>query len=584
MSERVAGSSLKRHVPALQWLRHYDRTLLPADLIAGLSVWALLVPQSIAYASIAGVPAQYGLYAALAALVGYAIFGTSRQVITGPSATVAAVSATVVALLATAGSDEWLTYTAALAVVAGVIYIALGIAKLGWISNFLSSAVLGGFVFGFGIGLIIDQSNKVLGVAKAEGSYIEVLIETIREIPETSGITLAVGLVAIALLLLMRHFIPKAPRALIVVVLGIAASALLDLTSHGVSIVGDVPTGLPNFGMPDFSWSDLSALIAGGFAVIFVGFSESLAAARDKAALHGYEIDISQEMVAQGAANASSGLLGGFVVSGSLSKTTVADLAGQRTQVASLFNAGFILLTILFLAGIFTDMPQAVLGAVVIDAAIGLIKVKELQRVRFASRPDFAAFLAAMAGLLFFGVLEGILIGVALSLLLLVAAASRSPVRQLALDVQDNVFVDATKYPESVAVPGVVVAEINGPLFFADASNFRQSVIDMIGEETHTVIVDLDAAASIDLDGADVLTKLAGELGKRDIDVVLARVGDEHMDLLQKAGTLDAIGRHNVYPSVRAAVAARAGTELELIVAVDVLDGTQDAKAVEPLA
>lgn len=550
-------SFIQRYIPILQWLPGYDKSWLSADLVAGLSVWALLVPQGIAYASVAGVPAQFGLYAALGAVVGYAVFGTSRQLITGPSATVAAVSASVVALLATAGSDDWITYSAALAVVAGLIYIALGVAKMGWISNFLSTSVLGGFVFGFGIGLTIDQSHKILGVDKSEGSYVEVLIGTLEKIPDTSGTTLAVGGVAIALLLILRRFLPKIPRALVVVVLGIAASAALDLQSRGVSIVGHVPTGLPSIGLPEFSASDTGTLLLGGLAVIFVGFSEALAAARNAAAKHHSTIDASQEMIAQGVANGASGLLGGFVVTGSLSKTTVADLAGQRTQVASLFNGVLILLTALFFAGIFTDMPQAILGAVVIDAAIGLVKVEELRRVMTTSRTDFAVYLAAMTGLLFVGVLGGVLIGVVLSLLLLIAGASRSPVRRLAFDSHENVYVDADRHPDAHSIPGVVVAEINGPLFFADVANFKQTVLDMVRtQDAHAVVIDLDAASTIDLDGADSLTALHGELKRSDIVVALARVADDQMDLLSKAGTLAAIGEQDVYPSVRSAVAA----------------------------
>ncbi|MEA2622983.1 MAG: sulfate permease, SulP family, partial [Chloroflexota bacterium] len=273
-----APAGLARHVPATAWLPAYDRAWLPKDALAGLSVWALLVPQGIAYASIAGMPPQYGLYAALGGLAGYALFGTSRQLVTGPSATVAAVSATVVGGLAAAGSQDFIAYSAVLALAAGLIYIALGLAKMGWIANFLSKAVLGGFVFAFGIGLIIDQASKILGVDGGEGSYLEKLRATLGNLGDTSATTLAVGAAAVAVLLAMRRFVPTWPRALIVVVAGIAGSAALDLGAHGVAVVGQVPTGLPSVGVPDFAWSDAGSLLVGGLAVIFVGFSESLAA------------------------------------------------------------------------------------------------------------------------------------------------------------------------------------------------------------------------------------------------------------------------------------------------------------------
>jgi sulfate permease, SulP family len=556
-------AALARHVPAVAWLPGYDRSWLSKDALAGLSVWALLVPQGIAYASIAGVPAQYGLYAALGGLAGYALFGTSRQLVVGPSATVAAVSATVVGGLVATGSQDFVAYSAALALAVGVIYVALGLARMGWIANFLSKAVLAGFVTAFGIGLIINQAPKILGVDGEDGSYVEQFVNVLDELGDTNGTTLAIGIAAIALLLGMRRFVPTWPRALIVVVIGIAASAAFSLSDHGVTVVGKVPTGLPSVGIPDFAWSDAGSLLAGALAVIFVGFSETLAAAKQAASNHGYEVDVSQEMVAQGTATGASGLLGGFVVDGSLSKTTVADLAGQRTQIASVFCAGLILLTVLFLAGIFTDLPQAVLGAVVIDAAIGLIKVVELRRFAATSRTDFAAYVAAGIGLLFVGVLVGILIGVILSLLLLIAAASRSPVRRLALDRRNNVYVDAARNPDADQPDGIVVAEINGPLFFADAEHFRSEVYAMVTEyDAHAVVLDLDSAATIDLDGADVLTLIDRELGRKQVEVVLARVGGDHMELLRRAGTLDAVGEVNVYPTVGAAVAALgSGTE-----------------------
>jgi high affinity sulfate transporter 1 len=559
MSTRTAPNEtgvLQRYLPILQWLPRYDRTWLSADIVAGITVWALLVPQSIAYASVAGMPAQYGLYAAIGALIGATLFSTSRQLVVGPSATVAAVSASAIASMAATGSSEWIAYSAALALIAGLIYVVLGVARMGWISNFLSAAVLGGFIFGFGIGLIIDQSHKILGVPKTEGSYVEVLIGTVRDLPDTSGWTFAIGTAAIALLLAMRRFVPAWPRALVVVLLGIIASSALNVASHGVSTVGDVPTGLPSFGFPDFSGADIGRLFIGGLAVIFVGFSETLAAARNEASKHGYEIDTSQEMVAQGMANGASGLLGGFAVTGSLSKTTVADLANQRSQLASLSNAVLVLVTAIFFADIFADLPQAILGAVVIDAALGLIKVEELQRIRTTSRTDFATYLAAMVGLLFIGVLPGVLIGVVLSLLLLIAAASRSPVQRLAFDATENVYVAADTHPDASTVPGVFVARIEGPLFFADAGNFRRAILDMVETEgAYAVVIDLEAAAMIDLEGADILTRLNDELRRRDVTVALARLDDDHLDLLRKAGTLAAIGEHNVFLSARHAVA-----------------------------
>lgn len=293
----------------------------------------------------------------------------------------------------------------------------------------------------------------------------------------------------------------------------------------------------------------------GSLAIIFIGFSESLAAAKDVGSKHDYEIDASQEMVAQGMANAASGLLGGFAVEGSLSKTAVSDVAGQKTQLASLITAGLILITILFLAGFFTTLPQAVLGAVVIDAGISLVKIQEFRHYRL-NRRDFAAFLATALAVFFVGVLAGVIVGVALSLLLLIAAASSSPVRRLGFDRVNNAFVHVDRHPEAEIAPGIVIVGIHGPLFFADADDFRKSVMDMVEQhQPHTVVIDLSPVMMLDLDGDKTLTKLSGELHRKHIQVLLVRAGSDNLELMRKTGTLEIIGAQNIYKTMHAAVA-----------------------------
>ena len=544
------------YVPILSWLPRYQPEWLRYDIVAALSVWALLVPQGIAYASIAGVPAQYGLYAALGSALAYGLFATAAQVVTGPSAAIAAVSASSVALWAAAGSSEWVTLTATLAVSAGVIYILLGLIRMGWVANFLSGAVLSGFVFGFGIGLIVDQTPKILGVPKAEGSYFQVLLGVIRTLPETHLLTLVVGAIAIALLLLMRRVAPRLPRTIIVVALGVVASTALGLGGRGVEIVGPIPTGLPTIVLPTLSGVGLFELLFASLAVIFIGFSESLAAAKAQGAKHGYEIDSSQEMIAQGAANAASGLVGGFAVEGSLSKTAVADQAGQKTQLASLITGGLIILTVIFLAGLFESLPQAVLGAVVIDAGISLVKFEDLRHYRL-SRRDIAAFGATALAVFFVGVLAGVVAGVLVSLLLLIAAASRSPTRLMAFDRGENAYVHADRHPDAELTPGIVVAGIHGPLFFADAEDFRRSVVEFVRtQQPHTVVIDMRAVIMMDMDGDRMLSKLATELQGKDVKILLVNPGADNLNLMRQTGTLDEIGPENVHRTVRGAVAA----------------------------
>jgi high affinity sulfate transporter 1 len=554
-------SVVRGYLPILDWLPRYDRAWLAGDTVAGLSVWALLVPQSLAYASLVGVPVQYGLYTAFAALLVYPLFGTSRHLVAGPSATVGAVSAAVVTPLvgaAAMGTSAAVGYTAALALAAAALYVALGLLRMGWVSTFLSKAVMSGFILGFSIGIIIDQSHKLFAVDIDTGTYMQELVWTIEKLPDTDATTLAVGAGSLALLLFMRYRLSAWPRALLVMALAIAAVDVFDLTDHGVAVTGDVPTGLFSVGLPGVGWSETTALAVGALSVIFVGYSESLAASRTMALKHGYEIDPNQELIAQGMACGASGMVGGFVVDGSLSKTSVADAAGQRSQMAALIDAAFILLTILVLASLFENLPGATLGAVVIDAMVGLITFADLKRYYRVNRADWMYFMGAGLGILFFGIIQGILIGVVLSLLLLIARSSRTSIRRLGYDPASGTYHAVVRSEGLETSPGVLIARVDGPLFFADADRFRarmQQLAAADGSPT-AVVIDADAVHLTDTDGADVLIQTARELRSRGASVALAQVHPPTLALWRRAGLSDVVPDDLVFDTVRDAVEA----------------------------
>ncbi len=553
---------MRRYFPIVGWLPGYKKVWFSSDALAGLSVWALLVPQSLAYATLSGVPVQYGLYTAFAALLAYPLFGTSKHLAEGPSAAVCAVCAAVITPLvgtAALGTADAAVYAAGLGLATAFVYVALGVLRMGWVSTFLSKAVMAGFVLGFSIGIIIDQSATLLGVPVVPGGYMAELWGTIKELPDTSVATLIVGGGSLALLLAMRYLLPKVPRALVVMVLAIVAATVLDLSEHGVEVTGDVPTGLFSVGIPGVKSTDIPALLIGALAVVFVGYSESLAAARAMAVKHGYEIDPNQELIAQGMSNGAAGLVGGFPVDGSLSKSSVAEAAGQQSQMASLINAGFVLLTLLFLASVFEQLPSATLGAVVIDAMVGLITFKELRRYYAVNRSDFVFFIGAMAGILFFGIIAGILIGVVLSLLLLIARSSQTSVRPIGRRPDSDVFHALGDQPDLETTPGVIVVRIDGPLFFADADRFRGRVLELTradGAPTTTVIVDAESVFLTDTDGADILSQLAGELRADGTELVLARAHPTSLALWKRAGVVDAVGAGNIHATVVGAVDA----------------------------
>jgi SulP family sulfate permease len=502
------------------------------------------------------VPVQYGLYTALGAAVLFALFTGTRQVIAGPSGPIAAVAASVCTIVVAADSPRYLTAMAGLALATALVYVLLALFRIGWVSNFLASPVLEGFIFAFGLGLIADQLHKVLGVAKVDGTYWQKLIGTLQELPQTDLWTLAVGGAAVAFLLVMRAYVPLLPRAIIAVAVSIIVGALLGLESHGVAVVGDLPSGLPSLVLPTgLTLEEWGALLAGSLAVVIVGFSESIAAVSAMATKHGREFSTDRELGALGAAHVGAALLGGFPIAGSLSKTSVADGARQKTQLSLLIVAALIILTLLFLTGLFATLPEAVLGAIVIDAAVGLLQWRVPVRYRKVSGRALAAYVVTGLGLFFVDVVVGVVVGVVLTLLLVISAASKSPVRRLAYDERAQAYVDAPTHAEEQEA--VLVVAVDGPLFFADADACTAGILRMAAEAgASEVVVDLGATPAVDVDGADALTKMATRLSAGGARLLLARVDGERLDLLRRAGTLAVVGEENVFATVRAAAQA----------------------------
>ena len=556
-SSKKKKSALVRFIPILDWLPKYKMKWLSVDLIAGLSVWALMVPQALGYAAVAGVPSQYGLYAAFAGLLMYAIFGTSRQLVTGPSSTVAAVTGAAVLAVATSGSDEAIALAAAMALVAGLIYLVMGIFRMGWVSNFLAASVLSGFIAGIAIDVAIGQLDNVFGVTVADGNSWQELLWTIQALPDLNVPTTVIGISALVLLFALRKWVPKIPGALVAVVLGIAVVAIFNLDEVGVAIVGEVPTGLPPFGLPDITVDQLGTVIAGAIGIVLVGFSETLAAGRLYATKYHYDVSTDQEMIAQGAANAFSGLISGFGVNGSLSKSGANDSAGGKTEMASLFQALLVLLTMLFLAALFTDLPEAVLGAIVISAVLPLIEVDELKRLFHVQQAEFWLAMAALLGVLTFGTLQGVFIGVGLSLFLLIARASKPRIPVMGRKPGHEVYHRIDDYPDYETVPGLVVLGFDGTLYFATADALRERIREVIVDAdppVKDIVIDLAAVSFTDTEGADMIETVTEEMDRAGIQIHLAHVHSQVLTFLKEVGTDEVVGTDNIHGDVYDAV------------------------------
>jgi sulfate permease, SulP family len=550
-------------------LRGYRRGWLRSDLLAGLTVWAILVPEALAYASIAGVSPVVGLYAAPGALILYAALGSSRALVTGPMAATAALSAATVGDLAAHSGGQFLAFTTGLAIATGLAALIAGGLRLGFLAGFISEPVLKGFIVGLALTIIIGQVPKLFGVDGGEGDFFQKAWETLGNLGETSAITILVGGLSLALVLALKRWNPAIPASLVAVAAGIAAVHIFSLDDHGLEIVGHVDSGLPSLGGPGLSLHDYGRLAAGGIGVMLVGFAEGLGAAKTYAERDHYEIDPNRELLGLGGANLAAGFSGGMVVNGSLSKTAVNAGAGARTQLSGLLVAALTILTLLFLTGLFEELPEATLAAIVIAAVVELVDfpaLRDLYRVYtrelgrefgIAARPDFIAAVAAMLGVLVFDTLPGLFIGIGVALLLLLYRASRPYVAELGeLPGGAGEFEDLVRHPEASPSPGVVVLRIESGLFFANADPVRTRIAAAAAAEgVRVVVLDLESVPLLDVSAARMLRTVAEDLGRSGIELRLARVVGQVGDVLGKA----VAEPPPVYPTIAAAVRAAPG-------------------------
>ncbi len=540
-------------------------------MIAGLTLWGLITPEAMAYAGIAGMPPQAGLYAMLVSLLVYAMLGTARHLNVGPtSASAALLGSTVATVMAAAGIAQaeqaslYLEYAAALAIVVGLLFLLAGIAKLGFITQFLSKPVMDGFVLGLAIFIAVGQMNKIFGVSKVEGNTVEKLLHLIRELPQANWVTFAVGASALALLFLLPRLSKKLPAGLVVLFGFIFLSTLLDLNGRfGVAVVGALPQGLPSLVIPTISISEWLSFVLPAIGILLVVFSESLGLASEFAEKHGYEVDANQELRAIGMTNLLSGIFGGLLTGGSMSSSAVKEAAGARTLVSNLAAWVAVVITVLFLTPLFTSLPEAVLGALIIHAVYHLIVAGKLHKVRMISPAEFWLGLAAMLGVLLLDVLPGMLIGMVAALLLVIARSSRPHVASLGRTPTDAPdYTDLKRHPENSAVPGVLIVRVDAQLYYANAQYFRDSVRALVKEQLasanglrlHTVIMDADLQDSLDLTSSDILKGLMKELHATQLNVYAANVHGPVAEFGRRSGLGENFGGARNFPSVDAAV------------------------------
>ncbi len=556
-----AASKLSRFIPILAWLPRYNRTWLVADIIAGLTLWGLVVPEGMAYAGVAGLPAQAGLYTLVASLFIYALFGSSRHLSVGAtSATAALIASTVIALGATtADMTTYYAYAVALVLVVGLVFLVAGVARLGWVTQFLSKPVMDGFVTGLAIFVAVGQLNKLFGVEKGEGNVFEKFFYIIKQLPEANWMTFAVGAIALALLFVLPRWNKKIPAGLVVLFASIAVSSIFKLNAnYGVAVAGVLPQGLPSLAFPKVPLNTMLEMILPAIGIFLVAYSEALGVAREFGEKHHYDVDPNQELNAHAITNIASGMFGGMIAAGSMSCSAVKEGAGGRSQITNLVAWVVTLVTLLFLTPLFTNLPEAVLAALIIHAIWHIIAARKLAKIQLVSRTEFWLGLLTLAGVLFIDVLQGMIIGLVASILLVIYQSSRPHVASLGrVPGIPGAYSDLNRHPENLRIPGILIVRLDAPIYYANALTVRESVKNMVAETQpapYAVVMDAAGQDSLDITSAEALKGLFGELREKGIEYYIAEVHAPVLESGKRLGMVELIGEDHIFPTVETAI------------------------------
>jgi len=536
---------LHRVLPITNWLGNYQRPDLRSDLAAGLTIAAMLIPQGMAYALLAGLPPEIGLYASTLPVLAYAIFGTSRQLAVGPVAIVSLLTASALSPLYEQGTAGYVSAAALLAIMVGLVHLVLGVGRLGFIVNFLSHSVLVGFTAAAAIIIGFSQVKHILGVSiDRKDHFYETVIDVAKALGDTHGVTLALGAGSIAALLGIKRIAPRIPGALIIVIATTAIAAGANLADDGVSTVGSIPDSLPAFGLPDINGGLVGELVVTALVITMVGFMESIAVAKVYARRHRYEVEPNQELVALGMANVTSGVFGGYPVTGGFSRTAVNDTAGARTPLASIITALLVLVSIAFFTPLFTNLPKAALGAIIIVAVINLIDIAEMRHIATVKRSDTVGMGVAFVGTLAVGIELGILIAVVASMLVVFARMSRPHTAVLGRIPDTTSYRNIIRFPEAVQAAGVRVIRIDAALSFVNSQYVKRLLLAEAdpSDGRRRVVLDCSGINDIDATGAETLSEIITEFAESPVELHLCDVKGPVRDVLHRSGLWDELG------------------------------------------
>lgn len=547
------------HIPLLSTLRHYQASWLKADVVAGLTACIVMIPAVIAYAELMHLAPITGLYAALAAALGYALFASSRHVIAGPDAAIGLLVGAAILPLSGGDPARLAVLAAELSLLSGAVLILAARLQLGVIADLLSRPVLVGYLNGASLILLSTQLGKLFGLKTQGEEFFPLLRSLIEQLPLTHIPTLALGLLLLALLVVLKRWLPQVPGALACAAVALLATLTFQLDQYGVALVGAVPAGLPRFEMPLIHWSDIQVLAPAAVAIAFLTFSDGILLAQAFAEKNGYEVNPNQELTALGSANILAALWQGFPVSASQSRTSVVDAAGGRTQVTQLVAAAGLLLFLLFLTSLITWLPRVALGVILIVTAAGMLEVASLRGLYKVDRNEFGIAMAVTLAILMAGVVTGIIAGLLLSLIAVLIQISRPRDAVLRRLVNDGKFHDCLEEDEAEDVPGVMVYRLYAPLIFANARYVVERIhqlVETAGPELEWLIIDAQAITDMDVTAAQRFAELHRELSQHGIQIKIADAPRPFREELAKVGLSDALGSQQFFVSVKKAVDA----------------------------
>ena len=550
---------IKKIIPILEWLPNYNKSLFRGDLIAGITVGIILIPQGIAYALIAGLPPIYGLYCALVPQLMYAIFGSSRQVAIGPVAMDSLIVATGVSTLALAGSDSYISIAILLALMVGAIQFIMGVFSLGFIVNFLSKPVITGFTSAVALIIGVNQFRNLFGVDFIQSDQIQYVLEDVwLQISEYNYHTTIIGLISVVIIIVFRKINKKIPNALIVVILGILTMKFLGKDFSNVSIVKDIPSGLPVFGIPDFDFDLIRELLPIAFTLVMVGYLETISIGKSlEAKQDEYRIRPNQELIALGISNMVGSLFKAYPTTSSFSRSAINQESGAKTGMASLISVIMVVLTLLFLTPLFYHLPKTVLAAIIIVAVFGLVNIKEAVFLWKANHLDFWLMLATFLATLLLGIEFGIIVGVGLSLIVLIFRTSRPYVAELGKVPNSNFYRNRSRFEEVVIEEDILIFRFDAQICYANSSYFRDKLDEMAlkkGNALKLIVLDAESINRVDSTGVEMLKERIKFYKKRDIIFLLAGVKGPVRDDLFKSGILSIIDINHFFMRANDAV------------------------------